>query len=252
MRIKINSDLINSLEKERIYLRPHFHFKGSEGKIINVINSVVAESYSRVPESFLQNNGKVEIGAFSYVVQNSFLENCIIGRFCSIAANVKLMSEGHPIDRVSTSTWSYGNNINNIVRSDFGCEINQNRKILFSDKTVIQNDVWIGEGAIIKRGVTIGHGSVIAGYSVVVKDVPPYSVVGGNPAKIIKYRFNDDLVKKLVETKWWDLEPNVLAQLDMCNIDSFIDKVEIIGYKSVKSYNNIDLKCYFIKYGEKV
>src|SRR6185312_6866720 len=71
---------------------------------------------------------------------------------------------------------------------------------------VIGNDVWIGQDVSLNRGVTIGDGAVVAGFSVVTRDVPPYAIVGGNPAKIIKYRFPEETINALLESRWWDYE----------------------------------------------
>lgn len=77
---------------------------------------------------------------------------------------------------------------------------------------IIGNDVWIGTNAIILSGVTIGHGAIIAAGAVVTKDVPSYAIVGGNPAKIIKFRFNEAKIKELIEIKWWDWDEDKIRQ----------------------------------------
>ncbi|MEX0333131.1 antibiotic acetyltransferase [Vibrio tubiashii] len=86
-------------------------------------------------------------------------------------------------------------------------------------KTILEHDVWIGDGAFIRSGVTIGTGAVVAAGSVVVKDVEPYSIVGGNPARHIKYRFSDEIVVGLLKSKWWMLSDTELSQLSQEFID---------------------------------
>lgn len=95
----------------------------------------------------------------------------------------------------------------------------------FKGDTVIGNDVWIGRESIIMPGVKIGDGAIIAAYSVVTKDVEPYSVVGGNPARFIKKRFNDELIELLLEFKWWDLPPEKLVAVLPLLCDFDLEKV---------------------------
>ncbi|WP_446725118.1 CatB-related O-acetyltransferase [Mucilaginibacter sp. SJ] len=142
------------------------------------------------------NLNNVGLDDFSYVGAASQLFNVKVGKFCSIADNVKIGLGFHPTDRVSTHPSFYSNN------KAFKCFANEN---LFNEykETVIENDVWIGSNAIIFGGITIGNGSVVAGGSIVTKDVEPYAIVGGNPAKLIKYRFEEDIIKKLLSFKWW-------------------------------------------------
>ncbi|MCZ2403448.1 CatB-related O-acetyltransferase, partial [Paenarthrobacter sp. Z7-10] len=87
---------------------------------------------------------------------------------------------------------------------------------------VIGNDVWIAQNVSINSGVTIGDGAVIASNSVVTKDVAPFTIVGGNPARLIRQRFNDDQIEMLSELAWWDYEPNAFIHLDVTNIEAFV------------------------------
>lgn len=224
MHIKITEKIIDKLESKRVYFRPFFHFNGVLGKTLNVKNKVFAEEYARIPESSLTWNEEVEIGAFSYVVQGCMLEGCKIGRYCSIATGTRVLSEGHPLDRVTTSTISYGTNIFNIIKEDFGVEILQDKKLKKADRTNIEHDVWVGENATIKRGITIGTGAIVAANSLVVKDVPPYAIVGGNPAKIIRFRFDEEIIKKLLASKWWNLSPDSFAELDLSDVQQFLSR----------------------------
>lgn len=94
---------------------------------------------------------------------------------------------------------------------------------------VIGNDVWIGHGACLLSGVTIGDGAVVGAWAVVAKDIPPYAIAVGNPARVIKYRFSEDVIKRLMEVKWWDLPDekiNALIPLLLSNrIDEFFEAV---------------------------
>jgi acetyltransferase-like isoleucine patch superfamily enzyme len=143
------------------------------------------------------NLNNVTLGEFSYVGQSSQLFNVKVGKFCSIADNVKIGLGFHPTDRVSTHPSFYSKN------KAFKCFANENSFDEFKE-TIIENDVWIGSNAIIFGGVTIGNGSIVAGGAIVTKNVEPYSIVGGNPAKHIRFRFDEDVIQKMLEFKWWE------------------------------------------------
>lgn len=134
-----------------------------------------------------------------------------IGAFCSIADNVKIFLGGnHRTDWISTYPFGL------IHTSELGSP-NPPAHPVTKGAVVIGNDVWISQGVTIMSGVSIGDGAVVAANSTVVKNVPPYSVVGGNPAEVIKFRFDDEIISLLLEFKWWELSTdnikNLLAEL---------------------------------------
>lgn len=139
------------------------------------------------------------IGSYSYIGRNSIVQNTTIGKFCSIANDVFIGLGKHPAHHFSTSPLFYKRK--NILDIDL---ITDDLAFNEYEKIFIGNDVWIGARAIILDGVTIGHGAIIAANSVVTKDVPPYAIVGGVPAKILKYRFGDKKIEKLLKSKWWE------------------------------------------------
>jgi acetyltransferase-like isoleucine patch superfamily enzyme len=135
-----------------------------------------------------------------------------IGKFCSLATNIKFIIDGnHYYNRFSTFPFREIFKWNEIPPGNYGKET-----------PIVGNDVWIASDVTIYSGVNIGDGAVIAGQSVVTKSVPPYAIVGGNPAKIIKYRFNQEIIDILLKHKWWDLP------------------LDIIKSRLVKHYDNID------------
>lgn len=143
----------------------------------------------------------VELGNFTYIANSTAIMNTTVGKYCSIGPNCKIGLGKHPSkDFVST-------------HPIFFSTLKQTQ-ITFSDKNyfeefeniIIGNDVWIGANAIIIDGVRINNGAIIAAGSVVTKDIPAYAIVGGVPAKIIRFRFEKDKIEKLLEIKWWDTD----------------------------------------------
>jgi acetyltransferase-like isoleucine patch superfamily enzyme len=137
-------------------------------------------------------SGNLKLGYASSIGINCNLNgDIIIGKFCQIGGYVAMYSTNHPIDYLSIYT---GNNLfNGLLKSNtqFG-------------KIEIGNDVWIGHGVVILKDIKIGNGAILGSGSIITKDVPPYAIVVGSPAKIIKYRFSDEIIAKLNEIKWWD------------------------------------------------
>jgi acetyltransferase-like isoleucine patch superfamily enzyme len=130
----------------------------------------------------------------------------LIGAFCSIADNVEIFIGGnHRTDWVTTYPFGH------IHKEAFPWHGRGHPAT--KGNVVIGNDVWIGSGATIFSGVTIGDGAVISAKSVVVKDVPPYSIVGGNPAKVVKLRFTEDQIERLLKNPWWDLPESRINEL---------------------------------------
>lgn len=147
------------------------------------------------------------IGDFTYCSYDSKIYKANIGKFCSIASRVTIGAAEHPMDWISTSP-VFENVKNSGTNVKFAIE-----KLPPVKTTIIGNDVWIGEGAMIKQGVTIGNGAVIGAMAMVTKDVPPYAIVAGIPAKIIKYRFDENTIKELQKIEWWNFDDEKLREV---------------------------------------
>ena len=139
------------------------------------------------------------IGNYTYTGQYCFIQNSQLGRFISIAAMVRIGPTNHPYERPSQHLFAYNGEGYGFAPKDES--FLEKRK---AKTTVIGNDVWIGHGAVIQSGLTVGDGAVIASNAVVTKDVPPYAIVVGVPAKVIKYRFDPETITALQEIAWWN------------------------------------------------
>ena len=142
------------------------------------------------------------IGNRTSIGRYTKIQDSVIGNYCSISWDVSIGALNHPMSRISTNAFTY--------RKMFGI-VKENKEI-YNMKTIIGNDVWIGCNAVILAGVTVGDGAVIAAGAIVTKDVEPYSVVGGVPAKHIKYRFDKKTIKELEKLKWWELDDEMIKK----------------------------------------
>lgn len=147
------------------------------------------------------------VGRHSYIGNNTDVENAEIGSFCSIADHCRIGMASHTLDKLSTSP-IFTLRVN-------GCQVQWVDKDIETeknDRAYLGNDVWIGSHVLVKGGVHIGNGACVAAGAVVVKDVPPYAIVGGVPAKVIRYRFPEDVIAQLEELKWWNLPDEELME----------------------------------------
>ena len=149
------------------------------------------------------------IGAHSYIANNTDIENAEIGKYCSIADHCRIGMSGHSLSYLSTSP-IFTQTVNGLQECWIDKDVFEHKDA--EERAYLGNDVWIGSHALINGGVHIGNGACVAAGAVVVKDVPPYAIVGGVPAKVIRYRFPEDVIAKLQELKWWDLPEEKLKE----------------------------------------
>jgi acetyltransferase-like isoleucine patch superfamily enzyme len=181
------------------------------------------------------------IGSFSYGV-SGFYAYTDIGRYCSMGEDIQCGRGAHPSAWMSTSPFFYcgtdrmfdvgqgflgASELSTYQSSlvEYPAERNGRTIPNFLKKTVIGNDVWVGHGAFIAQGVTIGDGAVVAGHSVVTKDVPPYAIVGGNPAQILSFRFTAKQIGQLLDLQWWRFAAWDLKGLNYPRIDQLIEQI---------------------------
>lgn len=189
-----------------------------------------------------------EIGAFSYLGEGrtNIKHVSKIGRFCAIAPDVTIGAIEHSILSLThhpmfawqmDKTWTDAEGLYEDKQFIANLQQRKSQQVKRTGKVTIGNDVWIGTGAYISRGVTIGDGAVIAARAVVTKDVPPYTVVAGVPAKPIKQRFSDKAIEKLLDLKWWEYGPLILKNIDISDIHSTIYEIEERIARGYMKYN---------------
>lgn len=174
--------------------------------------NVFVDKYTRVEHSKLGDKVRLErnnqiiysyMGTYCYTGANTIIKNAKIGSFTSISWNVSIGGNTHDLNHITTHSflvypkWNLGGS-GNWKSAAEDCEIG--------------NDVWIGSGANILRGVTIGDGAVIGASSVITKNVPPYAIVVGNPGRILRMRCKEEWIKRLEELKWWELPEEVIRE----------------------------------------
>ncbi len=206
------------------------------------------------PNFWTSEGGLCSMGAASYS-HSPLPEELIVGRYCSIAKGLRFLDFMHPINWVSSSVAMFKpknvknlTSIHTIIDRKIEEENRNYKRKEFDSKIgksypLIRNDVWIGENVTLSMGIEIGTGAIIAAGSIVTKDVPEYSVVGGNPAKVLKYRFSEDIIRRLLKSKWWEYNFTDFEDMDFSQPEKFLNSFEkLIDNNKIKKWQPKTLK----------
>lgn len=189
--------------------------------------------------------GRVFFGAYSYMNNGGYIrDNTFVGRYCSVGRRVTLGAAMHAMDGISTSpAVRMGTASSYTPQQRVDLKISEAR----GHATIVMNDVWIGDGAVILPGVTLGNGAVIGANAVVTTDIPPYAVVAGCPARILRYRFPQAIVEALMRSEWWELSKATLAGMPTGNVLEFIEETERARVEGVTHERNHTFHSYAIE-----
>ena len=199
----------------------------SEAPLIHptaVVSDTVLGRYTEIDENCRVN--ETELGDYSYLMNGTSVWCATIGKFANIAAAVRINATRHPMQRASLHHFTYR-------AGDYWDDAGHEEDFFAwrrDNRVRIGHDVWIGHGAIILPGRSIGMGAVVAGGAIVTKDVPDYSIVAGNPARIIRRRFPEAIAERLKALAWWDWEHArlraALADFRALPVEAFLEKYE--------------------------
>lgn len=211
-------------------------FRKLGGKVANGASAFSKRASVTVEEGVQLGHVYIEspalfIGAYTYIRSNTTISFAsYIGRFCSIGSDCVIGQEKytHPTSWVSTHPFQYENT-----------PLQYEAPVTL---TTLGHDVWIGRSATILEGVTIGTGAIIATNAVVTKDVPPYAIVGGNPAKIIRYRHSPEIIERLLKSEWWNIERDNLITRPLDNPEAFLSNIDQTPKTSEISYRTVMIK----------
>ena len=222
--MKATERTINLLIERKIYTSPRGIMRIKEGDTVTVNPDACLEPYC----GWLSGGNIASMGAYTYSF-SVLRPDTKVGRYSSIAGALRFFGDQHPYMRFTSSAITYASEnsfLREAIKEKEGCSFQIKEKPLAA-RVTIGNDVWIGSHVALKPGIHIGDGAVIATGAVVTKDVAPYAVVGGVPAKRIKERFSEKIIEELLKLKWWEYNFVDFREIEAdIPVELFIDKLQ--------------------------
>lgn len=166
------------------------------------------------------------VGYLTSIGRNTKITHSQIGKYCAISWDCTINAISHPMTKLSVSAFPYVPQVGGFV----------SKRVQEHQVVTVGNDVWIGTHVVIMPGISVGNGAVLAAGAIVTKDVPAYAVVAGVPAKVIKYRFNENIIKQLEEISWWDFDKSIIKK----NISLFQGEVDELIIAELKKLSAVD------------
>jgi acetyltransferase-like isoleucine patch superfamily enzyme len=220
----VTDEFAQRLADRKVFRRAHHHqpIAAEAGHVCFRKNAVV-EPYA----NYIAQGHFASMGAFSYTWSKLDMD-MTVGRYCSISWNLKVIGFQHPMGSFSTSAVMYAPGDVSLMAYLAEQDISDYPYVQTPQKDApkIGHDVWIGMDVTLARGIEIGTGAILAAGAMVTKNVEPYAIVGGNPARVIRYRFPEEMRARLLASQWWDVHLADLRGLDMHNPERFIDNFE--------------------------
>jgi acetyltransferase-like isoleucine patch superfamily enzyme len=220
----VTRELLDLLRSRRIFLSYQGHDRWSVGDAFGFADGCALEPYGQIFDGHYL---PAAFGAFSYS-HSALNRHLRVGRYCSLAKNIAWMGAAHPTAWVSSSPTFFDNGLpaTRAFRQGRGLDY-PIADFPPTDPTVtIGHDVWIGDEVMIAPGVTIGHGAILGARALVLQDVPPYALVVGHPARIVRYRVPEALIPRFLDLQWWRYTPDRLNLLPAREPERFLDGFE--------------------------
>jgi len=173
---------------------------------------------------------RCDIGRYIGLAYFSYIADTNIGNYCTFGSRISVGAFSHPTDNLTVHEIGYRNTLESygdtVLQEDTPSYINERAK-----KTIIGNDVWVGDNSVVIKGVQISNGAIVAAGSIVTRDVAPYSIVAGNPARHIRMRFPDKVIERLLLTNWWEYSMQELSDVPFDDIDKSLEILEEKQFK---------------------
>lgn len=247
MHIDITASHFDFLRDNKIFLNSEGRGRSwlKLGSRYNTFGAALIEPYT----GMFAGPRLCSMGSFSYSKSYFPPQYVAIGRYCAIAQKSQMIPDNHPVERLSMCGFDYSNMAPFAnFEADIGAKVPKASPKSNVGTTIIGNDVWIGQEVMIKRGVTIGNGAVIGARSIVTRDVEPYAIVAGSPARTKRMRFSDDLIERLQASEWWRYSYDQFSSMNTANPLEFLPAFEdakAAGKLSVKLDRHVDVHAAF-------